>query len=104
LRVTDRQGKKLSWARSAARFVAASWGLLAWSALGAIVYTLHRNQQLVFELGHLTWRQLGVPLLYTSLAALVFVTFAGGYLLALFHPQKRSLHDLVAGSDVRRRS
>jgi uncharacterized RDD family membrane protein YckC len=104
LRVTDRQGQPLSWAASATRFVAASWGPLAWAALGAIVYTLHRNQRLEFQLGRLTWRQLGLPLLYTSVAALVFVTFVGGFLLALFHPQKRALHDLIAGSEVRRRS
>src|SRR4029079_11323338 len=96
LRVPGPKGPRLSWASSVARFFASSWGLLAWSALGMTVYAVHRNQQLVFRIGHLTWRQLGLPLLYASLAALVFVTFVGGYVLALFHPQKRALHDLAA--------
>ena len=47
-------------------------------------------------------RQLGVPLAYTALAGAIFVTYLGGFLLAVFHPQKRTLHDLLAGSEVRR--
>jgi uncharacterized RDD family membrane protein YckC len=102
LRVTDRAGRKLGWRASVVRFVASSWGLLAWTALGGVVYGLHRNDHVVFQIGRLTWRQLGLPLLYTALAAAVFMAYLGGFLLAVFHPQKRTLHDLLAGSEVRR--
>jgi uncharacterized RDD family membrane protein YckC len=102
LRVTDRAGGKLTWRASAGRFFASSWGLLAWSALGALVYALHRDQRVVFTLSRLTWRELALPLLYGALAATIFVTYLGGFLLAVFHPQKRTLHDLLAGSELRR--
>jgi uncharacterized RDD family membrane protein YckC len=102
LRVTDRAGGRLSWGRAAVRFLGASWGLLAAAALLAIVYTVHRNQRVTFQIGRLTWRELGVPLAYVTLAALVFVGYLGGFLVAVFHPRKRALHDLLAGSEVRR--
>jgi uncharacterized RDD family membrane protein YckC/tRNA A-37 threonylcarbamoyl transferase component Bud32 len=104
LRVTRPDGQRLSWGAAAARFAASSWGLVGWAALAAIVYALHRNQRLAFQIGHLTWRQLWLPLLYSALAALIFVAYLGGFLLALFHPQKRALHDLAAGSEVRKRA
>jgi uncharacterized RDD family membrane protein YckC len=34
----------------------------------------------------------------------VFIAYLGGYLLAAFHPQRRALHDLAAGTEVRRGS
>jgi uncharacterized RDD family membrane protein YckC len=104
LRVTDRAGGKLGWRSAVVRFFASSWGLLAWSLLAGVIYGLHRNDHVVFQIGRLTWRQLGLPLLYTALAAVVFMAYLGGFLLAVFHPQKRTLHDLLAGSEVRRTS
>jgi uncharacterized RDD family membrane protein YckC len=102
LRVTDRAGGKLTWRASVVRFFASSWGLLAWTLLAGVIYTLHRNDHVVFTISRLTWRQLGIPLLYTALAAVIFMAYLGGFLLAVFHPQKRTLHDLLAGSEVRR--
>jgi uncharacterized RDD family membrane protein YckC/tRNA A-37 threonylcarbamoyl transferase component Bud32 len=102
LRVTDRAGQRLTWRASTVRFFASSWGLLAWAVLAGVVYALHHNDRVAFQMARLTWRQLGLPLLYTSLAAAVFVAYLGGFLLAVFHPQKRTLHDLLAGSEVRR--
>ena len=102
LRVTDRAGQRLGWRASIVRFFASSWGLLAWALLATVIYALHRNDHVVFQIGRLTLRQLGLPLLYTALAAAVFMAYLGGFLLAVFHPQKRTLHDLLAGSEVRR--
>jgi uncharacterized RDD family membrane protein YckC len=102
LRVTDHDGKRLGWRAAMVRFFVGSWGLLAWSGLGGVVYVLHRNERLVFQIGRLTWSQLALPVLYAALAVLVLITYLGGFLLAVFHPQKRTLHDLVADSEVRR--
>jgi uncharacterized RDD family membrane protein YckC len=102
LRVTDRSGSKLGWRSSVVRFFASSWGLLAWTLLAVVVYTVHRNDHVVFTISRLTWRQLALPLLYTAVAAVIFMAYLGGFLLAVFHPQKRTLHDLLAGSEVRR--
>jgi uncharacterized RDD family membrane protein YckC len=102
LRVTDRQGQKLTWRASTVRFLVSSWGLIAWTALAGVVYALHHNDHVTFQMARLTWRQLALPLVYSALAAGVFVAYLGGFLLAVFHPQKRTLHDLVAGSEVRR--
>jgi uncharacterized RDD family membrane protein YckC len=102
LRVTDLQGQRITWKASVIRFAAAAWGFLAWAALLAVVYFVHRRQQVVFQMDRLTWRELGLPVLYTSVAAGVFIAYLGGYLLAAFHPQRRALHDLAAGTEVRR--
>jgi uncharacterized RDD family membrane protein YckC len=104
LRVTDHSGNKLSWGAALARFFGASWGLLAWAALAGVVYGLHRNDHVVFQIGRLTWRQLALPLAYTAAAAGVFMAYLGGFLLAVFHPKKRTLHDLLARSEVRKTS
>jgi uncharacterized RDD family membrane protein YckC len=84
------------------RFVAASWGILAWGALVTVIYVLHRNERVAFQMANLTLRELALPLLYSGLAAVVFVGYLGGFLLAAFHPQRRALHDLVARTEVRR--
>src|SRR4030095_902746 len=91
LRVTDRAGNKLGWRGSRLRFFASSWGLLAWTLLAGTVYALHRNDHVVFQIGRLTWRQLGLPLLYTALAAVIFMAYLGGFLPAWFPPPKATL-------------
>lgn len=101
LRVTHLGDESLSWRAAIVRFVGCSWGILAWAALGAAVYLLHRDDHVVFQLGSLTWRQMAVPLVYLSLGALVFMLYLGGFLLAVFHPKKRTLHDLIARTEVR---
>jgi uncharacterized RDD family membrane protein YckC len=102
LRVTDLKGRGLSWQASAVRFGAFSWGMIAWAALALVVYFAHRFERVSFQLANLTLGELAVPLAYISLAAVVFMAYLGGFLLASFHPKKRALHDLAAGTEVRR--
>jgi uncharacterized RDD family membrane protein YckC len=100
LQVLSAKGDKLGWRSALVRFAVFAWGPLAWSALAALVYFLHRGQHISFTLGKLTVREAWLPLLYASIAAAIFVAQLGGFLLAAFHPQKRALHDLAAGSEV----
>ncbi len=100
LRVTARDGEKLGWRRAAIRFAVFAWGPIGWGALGALVYLVHRQERITFTLGKLTLKELWLPLGYGSVAAAIFVAFIGGFILAAFHPQKRALHDLAAGSEV----
>jgi uncharacterized RDD family membrane protein YckC len=102
LQVTGREGERVGWKAAVVRFAVAAWGLLAWALLAGVIYLVHRHQALAFQMDRLTWRQLGLPVLYTALAAAVFVAYLGGFLLAAFHPQRRALHDLAAGTEVRR--
>jgi uncharacterized RDD family membrane protein YckC len=102
LRVTDLGGHRIGWRAAVVRFAVSAWGLLAWAALMVVIYFVHRRDQVIFQMDHLTWRQLGLPVLYTSLAALIFICYLAGFLLAAFHPQRRALHDLAAGTEVRR--
>jgi uncharacterized RDD family membrane protein YckC len=41
-----------------------------------------------------------LPVIYASLAGTIFVGWLGGFLLAVFHPGKRALHDLLARTAV----
>jgi uncharacterized RDD family membrane protein YckC len=100
LQVSDRDGRRIGWKNSALRFAVFAWGPIAWGALGGIVYFLHRGEKVTFTLGHLTARELWLPLLYMSIAAAIFLASLGGFILAAFHPEKRALHDLVAKSEV----
>ena len=102
LRVTDLGGGPIGWKAAVIRFVASAWGLVAWTALAGVIYFMHRREHVAFQMDHLTWRQLGLPVLYTALATAVFIAYLGGFLLAAFHPQRRALHDLAAGTVVRR--
>ena len=83
------------------RFVAFAWGPIAWTLLGASVYFVHRGQRVSFELSHLTKQQLLEPLLYVSAAAVIFVAYLSGFLLAAFHPKKLALHDVLCKTEVR---
>jgi uncharacterized RDD family membrane protein YckC len=98
--VTDRAGSPLGWKLAALRFLAFSWGPLAWTALGTIVYFVHRHDRVTFELSRLSWRQAWQPLLYASIVALVFVLYLCGFLLAAFHPRRLALHDILVGTEV----
>ena len=103
LRVTKYDGRPLGWKESAIRFAVFSWGILAWGVLALVVYFLHRFDKVAFQLARLTASELALPLAYIGLAALIFMAYLGGFVLAIFHPQKRALHDLAAHTDVRRR-
>jgi uncharacterized RDD family membrane protein YckC len=102
LRVTDLGGQRIGWKAAFLRFAVAAWGFFAWAGLAGAIYLVHRREQVVFRMDGLTWRQLGLPVLYTGLAAGIFIAYLGGFLLAAFHPQRRALHDLAAGTEVRR--
>jgi uncharacterized RDD family membrane protein YckC len=101
LAVTDRQGGRLSWKSAVLRFVAFAWGPIAWTLLGVSVYFVHRGQRVSFELSHLTKQQMMEPLLYVSAAAVIFVAYLSGFLLAAFHPKKLALHDVLCKTEVR---
>jgi uncharacterized RDD family membrane protein YckC len=101
LAVTDRQGCRLSWKSAAFRFVAFAWGPIAWTLLGALIYFGHRGEQVSFELSGLTRQQLIEPLIYIGTAAVIFVAYLCGFLLAAFHPKKLALHDLLCKTEVR---
>jgi uncharacterized RDD family membrane protein YckC len=101
LAVTDRSGGRLTWKSSILRFVAFAWAPIAWTLLGASVYFVHRGQRVSFELSHLTKQQLLEPLLYVSAAAVIFVAYLAGFLLAAFHPKKLALHDVLCKTEVR---
>ena len=49
-------------------------------------------------------RELGLPLLYVGLAAVIFVGYLAGFLLAAFHPRRLALHDVLCGTEVRYKS
>ena len=101
LAVTDRRGGRLSWKRASLRFVAFAWGPIAWTLLGASIYFGHRGERVSFELSGLTRQQLIEPLLYVGIAAVIFVAYLSGFLLAAFHPKKLALHDLLSKTEVR---
>jgi uncharacterized RDD family membrane protein YckC len=103
LAVTDRTGGRLSWKSAILRFAAFAWGPIAWTVLGASVYFVHRGDRVSFELARLTKQQLVEPLLYVSAAAVIFVAYLAGFLLAAFHPKKLALHDVLCRTEVRYR-
>ena len=67
------------------------------------MFLLHRRDRVSFELGKLTSDQLAEPLLYVGLAAVIFVAYLAGFLVAAFHPKSLALHDLLCGTEVRYR-
>ncbi len=101
LAVTDRSGRRLSWKASILRFLAFAWGPLTVALLAALVYFIHRKERVSFEFGALTSQQLVEPLLYLGVAAVIFVGYLAGFLVAAFHPKKLALHDLLCKTEVR---
>jgi uncharacterized RDD family membrane protein YckC len=100
LQVTDSEGQRPSWKAVSLRFAAFAWGPIVWAVLAAVVYLIYRNQHISFQLRELTGRQLIEPLLYVALSAVLLVAYLSGFLVAAFHPQRRSLHDLVTKTEV----
>ena len=101
LAVTDRNGGRLTWKSAILRFMAFAWGPIAWTLLGVTVYFVHRGERVSFQLSDLTKQQLVEPLLYVSVAAVIFVAYLAGFLLAAFHPKKLALHDVLCRTEVR---
>jgi len=100
LRVTDLEGCKLSWQAAAVRFAVFAWGPVVWLLTAVIVYTAAKHTRVMFRLADLHGRDMVVPGIVLGLLGLTFLGYLGGLLLAAFHPQKRALHDLAAGSQV----
>jgi uncharacterized RDD family membrane protein YckC/predicted Ser/Thr protein kinase len=100
LKVTDLEGRKLSWKAAALRFAVFSWGPAMWLLTAVIFYEVVKNTPVSFTLAKLQGRQLVVPGIVLGLLGLTFIGYLGGLVLAAFHPQKRALHDLAAGSHV----
>jgi len=100
LKVTDLDGRKLTWKAAALRFATFAWGPALWLLTGVIVYAVIKNTHVSFTLAKLHGRDLVVPGIVIGLLGLTFLGYLGGLVLAAFHPQKRALHDLASGSQV----
>jgi uncharacterized RDD family membrane protein YckC len=96
IRVENASGGKLSWKAAIIRSAAFAWGPLAWSALAGVVYFLHGDQHLDFQLSKLSLSELAVPILYLTLATAILVGYMAGFLLVAFHPKRQALHDILA--------
>jgi uncharacterized RDD family membrane protein YckC/predicted Ser/Thr protein kinase len=100
MQVTDHKGGRLSWKAASLRFLAFAWAPLIWGVMASIVYYLHRDQHVSFQLGRLTARQLVQPLVYIGLSALLLIGYLSGFILAAFHPRQQALHDLLGKTNV----
>ena len=100
LKVTDLDGRKLSWKAAALRFLVLAWGPAMWLLTTFILYEVAKNTRVTFRLSDLHSRDMVGPAIVLGLLCLTFLGYLGGLVLAAFHPQKRALHDLAAGSHV----
>jgi uncharacterized RDD family membrane protein YckC/predicted Ser/Thr protein kinase len=100
LRVTDLEGRKLSWKGAALRFLVFAWGPAMWLLTAIILYEVAKNTHVSFTLSKLHSRDMVGPAIVMGLLCLTFLGYLGGLVLAAFHPHKRALHDLAAGSHV----
>jgi uncharacterized RDD family membrane protein YckC len=96
IRVESVAGGKLGWKAAVVRTLAFGWGPLAWSVLAALVYFLHGNQTISFQLTKVSLSELAFPIVYLALATAILVGYMAGFLLVAFHPKRQSLHDLLA--------
>jgi uncharacterized RDD family membrane protein YckC len=96
IRVESATGGRIGWKAAAIRFAAFAWGPLAWVLLMALVYTVHGNQRVSFQLSKLTLSELAIPIVYIALATLILVGYLAGFLLVAFHPKRQALHDILA--------
>jgi uncharacterized RDD family membrane protein YckC/predicted Ser/Thr protein kinase len=100
LKVTDLDGRKLSWKAAAVRFLVFSWGPTLWLLTCFILYEAAKNTHVSFTLSKLHGRDVLAPTIVLGVLGLTFLGYLGGLVLAAFHPQKRALHDLAARSHV----
>jgi uncharacterized RDD family membrane protein YckC/tRNA A-37 threonylcarbamoyl transferase component Bud32 len=96
IRVESVSGGRLTWKAASIRTAVFAWGPLAWSALAGIVYFLHGNEQVSFQLSKLELSELAVPIVYLVLATTILVGYMAGFLLVAFHPKRQALHDILA--------
>ena len=103
LAVTDRSGRRLSWKSVGPALPGLRLGT-AWPRpllAGLRLLRPPPRAGLLRAIGSLTSEQLAEPLLYLGLAAVIFVAYLAGFLVAAFHPKKLALHDLLCGTEVR---
>jgi uncharacterized RDD family membrane protein YckC/predicted Ser/Thr protein kinase len=100
LRVTDLGGNPVGWRRALIRLLAFSWGPLIWVLLGALLYYVYRDRYIAFQPGKLTADQLVGPIIWGIVFTITLLGYVAGFLVAAFHPKKRALHDLLAGTCV----
>ncbi len=96
IRVESVLGRRITWKAALIRFGALAWGPLAWTLLAGLVYALHGNERVSFQLSTLDLSQLVVPIVYIALATAILVGYLAGFLLVAFHPRRQALHDLLA--------
>jgi uncharacterized RDD family membrane protein YckC len=96
IRVESASGGRVTWKAACIRFAVFAWGPLAWTLLMAVVYTLHSDERVSFQLSKLTLSELAVPIVYITLATVILVGYLAGFLLVAFHPKRQALHDLLA--------
>jgi uncharacterized RDD family membrane protein YckC len=96
IRVESVTGRQLTWKAALIRTAAFAWGPLAWAALAGVVYVLHGDQRVSFQLSNLSLSEMLVPLIYLALATLILVGYMAGFLLVAFHPKRQAVHDLLA--------
>jgi uncharacterized RDD family membrane protein YckC len=96
IRVENLSGGRITWKAAAIRFAVFAWGPLAWTLLAALVYALHGDDRLAFQLSKLNLSQMALPIVYITLATAILVGYLAGFLLVAFHPKRQAVHDLVA--------
>jgi uncharacterized RDD family membrane protein YckC len=100
LQVTDLDGWPPRWTASGLRFLVAVWGPVLWWLVGLSVWMFGRDRVFHFRLRDLSSHTLILPEVLLALLGLTLLAYLAGLLLAAFHPQRRALHDLVAGTQV----
>jgi uncharacterized RDD family membrane protein YckC/tRNA A-37 threonylcarbamoyl transferase component Bud32 len=96
IRVESAAGGRLGWKAAIIRSAAFAWGPVAWSVLALVVYFLHGDAAISFQLSKLSLSELAIPIVYLLLATAILVAYMAGFLLVAFHPKRQSLHDLLA--------
>jgi uncharacterized RDD family membrane protein YckC len=100
LQVVDLAGDRIGWKAAALRFLGYAWAPILWSLFGLVLYMMAKDTRVSFRLSDLSGAQLAKPLVVVGLLGLTLLGYWGGLVLAAFHPKKRALHDLVAGTQV----
>ncbi len=96
IRVENPSGGRITWKASMIRFAVFAWGPLAWTLLAAIVYAMHSEDRIAFQLSKLTLSEMALPIAYITVATAILVGYLAGFLLVAFHPKRQAVHDLVA--------
>jgi uncharacterized RDD family membrane protein YckC/predicted Ser/Thr protein kinase len=100
LKVVDAEGQKIGWKRAAIRFFAEMWAPVVWVGLGIGFYFQFQDAAQGFHMDLKRSEDFVAPLLYALAFTITLLAYVGGFLVAAFHPKKRALHDLLAGTYV----